>query len=568
MAIFSGFATSDLALPAERVGFPVAFGMYVFPVHECRPTDVDGVLGGFVFVDVDDSVEAVVSGDVQLGLTSGIDFFERMHVVPRSFSFGQVLSAQQADIEVFNGYRKTFITWTAFVPVPDPGTDLLGFPGVPDMIAPLDGVQMQVDVSSIGAPLVDDEMEFVFSDGSTILVPVEISRIVLFFPRPELPFVEVLEWITDVQRASRGNEVRPSVRQYPRQEFEFDYILDEDPDRMALEAAIFDWQSQAFGIPVWYDETFLSSAATAGASVLNVVSTAFMDYRVGGLVVVFQDRKAFDVQTVVSFTATTITLENPILNSYAAGVSVMPVRTARASGESLEGERYPVTLAELSATWEIEDNIVDIASVAGFSSVNGKVLLDDPNALRGTSGEAYRRRMYVLDGDTGVVERVAPEDRSRRASNKTFVARGRQAVWELRQLFHALRGRQVSFYLPRFRDDLVPVLNLVSGSAALDVSNIGYTQFVRARQPLNFIRIAFNNGAPTLFRTISSSIAVDADRETLTLTATWPSTFTPAQVERIDFVEKVRLDSDRVRIEYDLGGFVARARVPVLVVLE
>jgi hypothetical protein len=574
VATHSGFAASleDLSTPSERFGSTVAFAMPESLPHVTMLVDVDGELGQHVEVAVDDEVDQAFSGDVQLGLTSGIDFFERMHVVPRYFDFGNVLSAQVAAFEVFNGYRKTFITWVTFVPVDDSGTTVDDFPGVPVLVPPLGGYQMELEVSTTGEPVVDDEMEFVFDDGSTILVPVEIERIVLVVPRPELPFTEELAWLTDVQEAKDGSELRVSVRQYARQAFLYDYKLpeleDEDVDaRMALEASTFDWQHRAFGLPVWFDEMFLTVEALAGASSVTVASTAFVDLRVGGLVALLVDRVSFDVQTVASFTSTTITFENPIVGAYPVGTSVLPVRTARASTR-LDGERHPVNLEEQSSRFEVEDNAIDIASGAAFSSFNSKVLLDDPNALRRTSGFTYERGgLVVIDGKTGVVERTSSHDRSKRSSTKVFIAQGRQAVWELRQLLHLLRGQQVSFYLPRFRRDLRPTQNLVSGSAALTVSNIGYTRFIRQRQPLNVLRVTFTSGT-VLMRTVLSSLEVDATEETLTLDSTWPSTFTPADVERIELVEKVRLSADRVRIEYGENGNSARCTAPVVAVFE
>ena len=131
-------------------------------------------------------------------------------------------------------------------------------------------------------------------------------------------------------------------------------------------------------------------------------------------------------------------------------------------------------------------------------------------------------------------------------------------------MLHAIRGPQISFYVPTQRDDLVPIMNLNSGSAALDVANAGYAQFVRQRVPKASIRVTFNNGDPQLLRSVLTSVEVDATRETLTLNGTWPTTYTPAQVDRIEIVEKVRFDSDTIRIRHEgAGGQVSRIMAPL-----
>ena len=38
--------------------------------------------------------------------TPGIDWFEKFHVIPRAFDFGQVVSDQEEDVEVYSAYRE------------------------------------------------------------------------------------------------------------------------------------------------------------------------------------------------------------------------------------------------------------------------------------------------------------------------------------------------------------------------------------------------------------------------------------------------------------------------------
>ena len=218
--------------------------------------------------------------------------------------------------------------------------------------------------------------------------------------------------------------------------------------------------------------------------------------------------------------------------------------------------------------FRVDNNDISIASTAAFSSFNSKVLFDDFNAMRQVMTESFERQIIVLDGETGVTDQVSNWTRNRRGSFKTFVARGKQAVWETRQVMHSLRGKQISFYIPTFSDDLIPDTNLTSGSSTLNIQHVGYNQFVQERQPRNVIRVVFNNGDATLVRTVTSSSVISATREALTLDGTWPSTVTPADVERIEYVEKSRFDTDTITFVHTSGSSTTKVFASVKAVFE
>jgi len=182
--------------------------------------------------------------------------------------------------------------------------------------------------------------------------------------------------------------------------------------------------------------------------------------------------------------------------------------------------------------------------------------------------ETFTQALHEIDGETGVRQIESDWDRHKRGHAFTLRAQGLQAGWELRQLLHALHGRRVSFYVPRGSDDLFVVSNILAASNTIDVAFCGYTQFVRNRQPKNVIRLTKTDGT-VLVRTIIGSSVSSPTVEQLEVDVNWPlGTITPAEVERIEYVEKVRLDDDDVRIEYDTGGQVARMFSPITVVLE
>jgi len=495
------------------------------------------------------------------------DFFEDFHVVPRSFNFGNLLSAQSVPIEVFSGFRHETREWTAWINNAGAGVELGGEPSLPAQQEPLTGYQMTLDVSATGPPFVDTTLDFVFDVG-TAYVPIMIQRIVLWGAEPELPYTEVLRFLTDVMLARAGAEQRASLRKNPRQCFRYRYLLEEGSMRQVLENLLFEWQTHAFGVPVWMDDSTLTLAATAGNTTITVDSTAFRDYRVGGLAVIIVSQSVFDVLTILSKTATTITFTSPIINSYPVGSFVMPLLPCYAQSV-ISGQRWPVGLSQMQIEFESSQNDVDLASTVPFATYNGKVLLDRFNSVLGTtSPETFEREFVRIDNQTGLPLIESPWDRHKRGSVLAIRASGRQEVWELRGLAHALRGRQVSLYVPRHQDDLVVTANLLNASNTMEVTNYGYSQFVFNRQPKNVIRLSFNNGSPPLVRTITNSQALTATTEELEVDVNWPSTIPFTTIARVEYVEKVRLDSDDVELEFDIGARTAHLFAPAKVVFD
>lgn len=499
--------------------------------------------------------------------TPAFDWFEKFHVIQRSYTFGNVVSTQVAPIEVYNAFRRASHYWSAFSNGAGAGVTLLSQPTLPTLVPYQHGVQMTLQVSTSGPPRVDALLVFTFDTGQVINVPITLQRVVLFDVRPEAGYQEHLEWLTDISLKMNETEQRAAVRKNPRQFFDWDVLLADGNERDRVEALLFDWQASLFGIGMWHELTRNTTAISIGATTITVASTANADYRVNGLVLIYSDQTLYDVLQLSSFTGTTLTFSTGTVNAYPVGTSVMPLRTAMLPAE-IQGNRYLINAGRLQAQFQVSDNDANLASVAAWPSFNSKVLLSGGNVVRGTMAESYDRRMVVLDPGPGLVEQGSPADRHRRRSVQTFRTGSQAELWQVRQLLHALRGRQVSFYLPTFAVDLELTDPLASGSALMNVKYVGYTQFIRQRQPKSLIRIVLTNGTTIIRTIIGSTIAIANVKETLTVDANWASNVTVASVLRIEYIEKVRQDSDRITIQYLPGDLSTRISAPVRTVLE
>ena len=116
-------------------------------------------------------------------------------------------------------------------------------------------------------------------------------------------------------------------------------------------------------------------------------------------------------------------------------------------------------------------------------------------------------------------------------------------------------------------EDMTPSQNLVTGVDTMDISWIGYDRFIEGGQSKKVFKITFTDGT-SLVREIQSSSQLSGTEERLTLNTTWPADRSVDEIQRIQFYELVRFDTDEIRIEHDTT--VGRARIfnPVKMVFD
>lgn len=387
----------------------------------------------------------------------------------------------------------------------------------------------------------------------------------LFNYQPEAPLTERLRFLTDIFVSKDGSEQRVNLRVAPRQEFSF-ILLVESAARQRIENILFGVQDQPFDIPIWSEPIYLEAAASTSATSISA-TIAFADFRDGGQAIIMSDENTFDVLDEIDISVPgTISFTTGLTHDYPVGTPVMPLRPALIVG-SPKVSRWPVNLTKYEINFALTDNTVDLSDISAFSTLSSKPIVDDANAIQDQLQEGWDRRVQLTDSATGIFSQTSFWDRSRRFSFKTFRAFTRQRAWEVRQFLHWIRGQQKSFWLPTFGKDLTATANIVSGTAILTVVNAGYTDFTIQRTPRNIIRVVKKDGT-VYTKTVLSSAEVDEDTETITVTSNWSANVTVADIERIEILEKVRMDSDDVEIIHvdELGQ--TEVGFPVKAVLE
>jgi len=510
------------------------------------------------------------------GMGIGFDWFEKIHTKPQRLDMGNVVSDVTQILELYNAYRIDDRQWTVFVNNAGIGITIANLPTLPQDIRKQSSFNVEVQISSDGPPTIDGTLDFTF-DVAAISVPITGTRIILFgFVPSDGVITEKLSWLTDVMKASDGTEQRLSTRLFPRQEISYSALTVRDIDRNRLNAFLFDWHSRVFGVPLWWDARVIDQNVAINDAEIHVVTTEWADFRVGGLAVAI----AFDEEgnttadtleiTAVNASPSTIEFSSGTSNAYTAGRALLIPVVPGVVNNGIQKRRFPSTDQATTVTFTALDNDGTrlVPDASAFNSFDDKTVIDDPNCMDRQLQESWTKKITRIDGDTGEILQVSTEDRSTPATNKRWNVDEAQRLWEIKQLLYALRGRQVSFLLPTFNRDVEPVTTTAIGSSAIDIVNIGYTQFMKTREPFTQIAVVLKPGAgifpspqvpvgsPNIwvpgqnfaFFDILSSTEITSEVERLDIAPATPFGFEPEDVERIEFIVKSRLNSDSVEL--------------------
>ncbi len=590
-------------LPGRTEGLHAPFPNHLFEAFEVPSIVAQGVqsaafAGGASGAPHSTGSLLAAVPEVFVGNT-GLEWFEHVHVFPGSdaqnpsrlqgfaIDLGNILAQIDTEYEIYNALRRESVTLTAIddssvVPgieepevaatdVISPQTSRLAAASTfnTDLTTGL-GTPVRTVIRALlaGLPIFDGRIVFSFTPGNDVWIDIAGQRIALLTEEFELPVVESMEFATDIVTSKNGREPsRISLRKNPREAWSVLFRLS-DEDRQRFEIRLFDWQDGVFGLPLWHEQTPLTADTVAGATSFSTSGASGVDYRVDGLVCIFTDAGTFDVLQIQSVSDTAIVTTSGAQYAHDAGAVLLPIRQVRLRATPA-ARRHLVGLTEYRCEFEATDNNTGAPAAATTwnpNTYNSRPLLDDVNCTDGPISETFERRIVVIDNGTGKVQPFSSWDRGKRITQKGFVARSRPEIQELKAFLRYFRGKQRAFYLPTFNEDLTVAAAIGIGTATLDVSHVGMVRFALQRDPKRIFKVTFTDGT-SLVREILSAIVVDRFTERLTLNTTWPANRTAAEVQRVQFYELARFDSDIATLEYERVG-LARCSLPVRILFD
>lgn len=476
-----------------------------------------------------------------------LDFYDRIHVVPTELALGNLAGEQTRQVSVWNAWRDRSQTLTETALVNGDGIWIEAPGDEPLTFAPLQERIWEVGIEASGPPVIDAVLSFTFEDVGTIAVAITGKRMLAWPIPPDWgrSLDESLAWLTEVQEPIAGEELRIPLREAPRRTWEFS-LVEGNRARRLLEALLYDWSSRVWALPVWTDRSMLSAPATAGAGVV-AASTAGLDFRAGGLALVWTDINRYELCEIASVEVNALELVRPLQASWPRGARLYPVRTAwltDAPTITRKSDRVVTSRARFIAA-----EPCDWPAIAPATTYLGHPVLLDHRQESSDPTAAYPRDIEVIDGALGPMLLVDESDRSRPRQSHAWLVHGREQRAANRSLLYWLNGRATALWVPTGTDDLDLQEVVPPSSIVLNVGWAGVAQFLAAQSGRRHLCIERRAGAP-LFCQVNGATEIDAETEQMTIDEPFGVELRPSDVTRISWMMLARQSGDEVEISH------------------
>lgn len=473
------------------------------------------------------------------------DYYNRVHVTPRTLDIGNLLSVQTRAVSVWNAW----LTSQALSAINETGADGLTESGIaaPTVFAPLEERAFLVTVTIDGPATIDAEYTFVFPSESPLL-GVTGRRVVVFGHPPnwDAPVVEKLNWLTDVMLSHGGVEQRVGLRDAPRRALAYELATMTRHQSNLLETTLLGWQSRLWAVPVWTDSQNLAANLAAG-SVTIPCATSGYEFAANGLALLWAAHDRHEAVEVASVGASSLTLKAATLAAWPAGTRLYPIRLGRlpARQKFVRETGHHLTGA---VEFAFDDNVaitaLDSGAVyAGYSVYAGRTNWADPTEVE------FVRQLDELDYETG---KAWVDDLSGLAAilkSWHWLFKSRAEIVAFRGWLAARAGRRVPFWSISQAVDMEVVAAIGASDTAINIRNIGYQRFLDGRADRRHICIRTTSGA-MYYRRITTSAEIDATTEQLAIDSALGATLQPGDIQSVRFMHLTRLETDAIEIEW------------------
>lgn len=467
--------------------------------------------------------------------TASEEWYNRIHLIPSATELGNLLTAQIVSIEVWNGF---------FVPrtlssITENGTDGIAIEEpapTPLVFKPLQSHNYTVNIAIVGPPTIDGTYSFNF-DVYTVTFSVTGNRVVVFSIVPQADFTESLEWRTDIVK-TKATEQRIALRPLPRQTLSYKYQLTER-QFSKIKIIMAEWAQRSFSVPMWMDAEYVGALSSGLTSI--PIDDSLADYVYGGLGLIFQDEDTFEAVELLDIHSGYINIKTPTNNSYTKAF-IMPVLLTRADdGFKFTRTKNGFIEGDVSFTGTSTNDL-------GFSDKpqwKGKDILLDPSIYVSNIGEKIYREVNKLDHLNGIFVLDATRNQAEHSQILSFHTLTREELWSVRRWLHSKKGKQKTFYVLSWNNDLNLVTDLTTASSTLYVDSVKYSVYYR---PMS-LAIVKKDGSILLYEVISCVDNNDGTEAVLLSTQVGQDILV-SEVEKISFVYHVRADVDRIELKH------------------
>lgn len=502
------------------------------------------------------SSSAHVSESGQIQLMFGFNLFEKIIIVPNVKAVGFVLSSTQFPVQVWNTFHDAAkdltainVTGTGGITISNPFT-------LPKTIGAKGAVIFQAVVPGAGDVNIDLDVDFVFAGIAGTDLVVTGSRILVFSVRPDWDqgVEESIEFLTDVLIAYDDSEQRRSLRSLPRRGLKFRALTLEARDAAGMEALIWGWQHQPYGVPFWADAQQLQADIAEGTTILEV-STVDRLFAPGGILMIWDDEFIFEALTILAMDDDSITLSAPTQFAWKAGAGslIVPLFLGRCSNN-----------LEVSRLWSESDQIdiefqgeaLQIAPQPSETLTQFKgydVLEIAPNWVDPLKRN-YTRSTVTMDPGIGPITVDDKGGTPIVSHDLPWWISSHAKITAMRAFLFARAGRFAPFWQPTWDADLVLASPAASSSSVLNIKSMNYTRFFFPDPARRFLALLDRRGVANRYVQVNGSIDNGDGTESLTLASPLTADV-PTDSTMISFLTFSRLTDDRASILWESTEF-------------
>lgn len=370
---------------------------------------------------------------------------------------------------------------------------------------------------------------------------------------PEVPVVETWEYLTVVNTAEGSKEQRSALRAEPKVTLSFNALILSEAERRNVYQMLFKFISRTFDYPNYVYSTNLTESAEAGDSKL-FFDPAATDMREGERLALFDPKLEVTTYAVIdSLDADGANLTEPLAADAHHSFHVCPAfefRTSPVVGLLMRGVDGNFSL-KLESTRvravERPDASPTLTTYGGMLVLDKRPLADDD------VDEQFDQNVTWLDNSI-----APPEPRTRWpvpfvGGKRQYLAHRPAGLDYWRAVAAALKGRQKSFLLPTFRDDLPRVANPALSATSFYSTNVQLFDFWRERT-YRYLRIVTQNGV--IYRYINEVLAeYDLSGQPLRVQIKLNTAFGGSAgdniISMVSYANVCRLDSDAIHLTHE-----------------
>lgn len=476
-------------------------------------------------------------------------FYGRVQLNPSYIDMGAVLTAQSRQIELWNA---TFspVTIEDITEVDSAGVRITLDGPLPFTLPPLKAVTGTVTAEPAGPSEIKARFQILTSVAQKPpLLAVVGSRSVIFAIPPDTskPYLEKVEWSTDIITAYDGSEQRISVHDGADVTLTMT-VFQQGRRAHLMDSFLWGWQDKIYTLPLWHRATALSTVAAAGETTV-FCSTADVGLRVDTVIMLWLQDNRYEVQEIAEVHADRVVVKRPLVYSWPRGTSAMACRPARLPAEvQTTWTHGDLASFQLSFIYtELEDP--DLVADWGGYYRNYSVLLQQPNWVQPVT-EKTTREMDVLETDTKArfvrVKNTGPYI----VRNFAWFLNSKEKVRRFRGWMYARRGRAVPFWAPSWKADFKLKKRVAASEQQLTVENVGFQALYQQKQGKSDIAIFLRNGTILYRRITSSATGITPETEVLILDSAINFNIEMIDVLMICFLSLYRLDGDSAELDW------------------